>query len=119
MLSYGYEEDLQLIAPQVRFMMMARGPPLEGVQCQRSQPCTPFPPWIMTDCRSLPPPQVPRSCQCMLMSATVSDEVERLNKLILHSPVTLNLLEAGGLDGKLGAGSGELGTEGAKGEVLT
>ena len=59
---------------------------------------------------SQPLSQIPRSCQCMLMSATVSDEVERLNKLILHSPVTLNLSEAGGLDGKLGAGSGELGT---------
>ena len=45
----------------------------------------------------------------MLMSATVSEEVEKLNKLILHSPVTLNLLDQGGggaAGGDLGAGSG-------------
>ena len=42
----------------------------------------------------------------MLMSATVSDEVEKLNKLILHSPVVLNLLDAGKADG-LAAGSGK------------
>ncbi|MEW5299598.1 MAG: hypothetical protein WDW36_002597 [Sanguina aurantia] len=51
LLSYGYEEDLQLIAPHV-----------------------------------------PRSCQCILMSATISDDVERLQKLVLHNPITLNLL---------------------------
>ncbi|GLI58556.1 hypothetical protein VaNZ11_000303 [Volvox africanus] len=50
LLSYGYEEDLQLLAPQV-----------------------------------------PRSCQCILMSATVSEDVERLQKLVLHNPITLNL----------------------------
>lgn len=75
LLSYGYEEDLQLIAPLV-----------------------------------------PRACQCMLMSATVSEEVERLNKLILHSPITLNLLNvqsagsaAGG--GALGESTGGLTSE--------
>lgn len=36
--------------------------------------------------------QVPRSCQCLLMSATSSEEVERLQKLVLHNPTTLNLL---------------------------
>lgn len=36
--------------------------------------------------------QVPRSCQCILMSATISDDVERLQKLVLHNPITLNLL---------------------------
>jgi ATP-dependent RNA helicase DDX56/DBP9 len=52
LLSYGYEEDLQLISQLV-----------------------------------------PRSCQCMLMSATVSEDVEKLTKLILHSPISLNLLQ--------------------------
>ncbi|KAG1675397.1 hypothetical protein FOA52_012316 [Chlamydomonas sp. UWO 241] len=65
LLSYGYEDDLTLIAQQV-----------------------------------------PRSCQCMLMSATSSDDIERLTKLVLHSPVTLNLLASGGSDGGLAAGSG-------------
>ena len=37
-------------------------------------------------------PQVPRSCQCMLMSATSSAEVDRLTALVLHNPLTLNLL---------------------------
>eukprot|EP00884_Botryococcus_braunii_P010881 jgi/Botrbrau1/19795/Bobra.0124s0043.1 len=37
-------------------------------------------------------PLVPRSCQCMLMSATSSEEVEKLEKLLLHNPVTLSLL---------------------------
>jgi hypothetical protein len=36
--------------------------------------------------------QIPRSCQCLLMSATSSAEVERLQKLVLHNPTTLNLL---------------------------
>ncbi|GAX72585.1 hypothetical protein CEUSTIGMA_g41.t1 [Chlamydomonas eustigma] len=68
LLSYGYEDDLQLIAPQV-----------------------------------------PRSCQCMLMSATVSEDVERLHKLILHSPVTLNLFDtdgSGATIGDLASGAG-------------
>ncbi|KAK9906356.1 hypothetical protein WJX75_000482 [Coccomyxa subellipsoidea] len=37
-------------------------------------------------------PLIPRSCQCLLMSATSSAEVERLQKLVLHNPTTLNLL---------------------------
>ncbi|KAG2498899.1 hypothetical protein HYH03_003090 [Edaphochlamys debaryana] len=64
LLSYGYEEDLQLLAPQI-----------------------------------------PRSCQCVLMSATVSADVERLTKLVLHNPLTLNLA----------GGAGEGGAEGAEG----
>ena len=40
--------------------------------------------------------QVPRGCQCMLMSATMSADVERLQKLVLHNPITLNLLASGG-----------------------
>lgn len=39
-------------------------------------------------------PQIPRSCQCMLMSATSSEDVDRLTKLVLHNPLTLNLLGA-------------------------
>ncbi|PNW75448.1 hypothetical protein CHLRE_12g526850v5 [Chlamydomonas reinhardtii] len=70
LLSYGYEEDLQLLAPQV-----------------------------------------PRSCQCILMSATSSDDVERLQKLVLHNPITLNLAAAGA--GAAGTGAGaEEGVEG-------
>ena len=38
--------------------------------------------------------QVPRGCQCMLMSATMNKEVERLQKLVLHNPITLDLLAA-------------------------
>lgn len=62
LLSYGYEDDLQLLAPMV-----------------------------------------PRSCQCVLMSATSSEDVERLQKLVLHSPTVLNLLDLGAA---LAAGSG-------------
>mmetsp|Transcript_15453 Transcript_15453/g.41851 ORF Transcript_15453/g.41851 Transcript_15453/m.41851 type:complete len:698 (+) Transcript_15453:110-2203(+) len=40
-------------------------------------------------------PQIPRACQCMLMSATVSPEVERLTQMVLHNPITLNLINAG------------------------
>lgn len=51
--------------------------------------------------------QVPRGCQCMLMSATMNADVERLQKLVLHNPVTLNLLAANGKDsGKAGPGPG-------------
>lgn len=39
---------------------------------------------------------IPRSAQCMLMSATSSAEVEQLQQLVLHNPVTLNLLAAAG-----------------------
>lgn len=53
LLSYGYEGDLQALAPLV-----------------------------------------PRSCQCLLMSATTSDDVERLTQLLLHNPITLDLLKA-------------------------
>ncbi|CAG7898181.1 unnamed protein product [Brassica rapa] len=36
---------------------------------------------------------VPRRCQCLLMSATTSSDVEKLKKLILHNPVVLTLQE--------------------------
>eukprot|EP00793_Prasinoderma_coloniale_P000302 PRCOL_00005286-RA len=54
LLSYGYEEDITLLADAVS-----------------------------------------RSCQCLLVSATTSPDVDRLKKLVLHSPVTLTLVEPG------------------------
>lgn len=36
---------------------------------------------------------VPRRCQCLLMSATASPDVDKLKKLVLHNPVTLTLTE--------------------------
>ncbi|XP_042030269.1 DEAD-box ATP-dependent RNA helicase 16-like [Salvia splendens] len=38
---------------------------------------------------------VPKSCQCLLMSATASAHVEKLKKLILHNPHILTLPEVG------------------------
>ncbi|ONK65119.1 uncharacterized protein A4U43_C07F33870 [Asparagus officinalis] len=38
-------------------------------------------------------PHVPRRCQCLLMSATTSSDVEKLKKLVLHNPVILTLSE--------------------------
>ncbi|KAK6151125.1 hypothetical protein DH2020_016057 [Rehmannia glutinosa] len=38
---------------------------------------------------------VPKRCQCLLMSATSSDDVEKLKKLILHNPYILTLPEVG------------------------
>lgn len=40
-------------------------------------------------------PHIPRSCQCLLMSATSSDDVDKLKKLMLHNPVILTLPEVG------------------------
>ena len=54
LLSYGYEEDMDVIAP-----------------------C------------------VPRSCQCMLVSATTSEAVLKLTKLVLTNPVSLDLTSVG------------------------
>jgi hypothetical protein len=68
---------------------------------------------------------IPRSAQCLLMSATSSSEVDQLQQLILHNPVTLNLLvtpaaaaaAAGGSNGDpaaaAAAGGGALGAGGA------
>ena len=36
-------------------------------------------------------PLVPRGCHCTLMSATTSADVERLSKLVLQNPITLDL----------------------------
>ncbi|GFZ18839.1 P-loop containing nucleoside triphosphate hydrolases superfamily protein [Actinidia rufa] len=38
---------------------------------------------------------IPRRCQCLLMSATSSADVEKLKKLILHNPFILTLPEEG------------------------
>ncbi|KAL6498176.1 DEAD-box ATP-dependent RNA helicase 16 [Orobanche gracilis] len=38
---------------------------------------------------------VPRRCQCLLISATSSDDVEKLKKLILHNPHDLSSPEVG------------------------
>ncbi|KAL1562441.1 DEAD-box ATP-dependent RNA helicase 16 [Salvia divinorum] len=38
---------------------------------------------------------VPKRCQCLLMSATSSADVEKLRKLILHNPYILTLPEVG------------------------
>ncbi|XXG48879.1 hypothetical protein AAC387_Pa02g3206 [Persea americana] len=40
-------------------------------------------------------PHVPRRCQCLLMSATSSADVEKLKKLVLHNPYILTLPEIG------------------------
>ncbi|KAE8723813.1 DEAD-box ATP-dependent RNA helicase 16 [Hibiscus syriacus] len=39
-------------------------------------------------------PSIPRRCQCLLMSATSSPDVDQLKKLILHNPFILTLSEA-------------------------
>nr|KAJ0217603.1 hypothetical protein LSAT_V11C300114140 [Lactuca sativa] len=41
---------------------------------------------------------IPKRCQCLLMAATSSDDVESLKKLYLHNPYILTLAEVG--DGK-------------------
>lgn len=38
---------------------------------------------------------IPRGCQCLLMSATSSSDVDKLKKLILHNPFILTLPEVG------------------------
>ncbi|CAN6562800.1 unnamed protein product [Malus baccata var. baccata] len=40
-------------------------------------------------------PHIPKRCQCLLMSATASDDVEKLKKLILHNSYILTLPEVG------------------------
>ncbi|XP_078437288.1 P-loop containing nucleoside triphosphate hydrolases superfamily protein [Wolffia australiana] len=36
-------------------------------------------------------PHIPRRCQCLLLSATSSDDVEEWRKLVLHNPVSVTL----------------------------
>lgn len=43
---------------------------------------------------SLLAPAIPRSCQCMLMSATTSEDVEKITKLILKNPISMDLLSS-------------------------
>ncbi|XP_026390932.1 DEAD-box ATP-dependent RNA helicase 16-like isoform X2 [Papaver somniferum] len=40
-------------------------------------------------------PHIPRYCQCLIMSTTSSADVEKLKKLVLHSPVISTLYEVG------------------------
>ncbi|XP_041020503.1 DEAD-box ATP-dependent RNA helicase 16-like [Juglans microcarpa x Juglans regia] len=40
---------------------------------------------------------IPRRCQCLLMSATSSGDVEKLKKLVLHNPLILTLPEVGNI----------------------
>ncbi|KAL5556748.1 hypothetical protein UlMin_038984 [Ulmus minor] len=40
-------------------------------------------------------PHIPKHCQCLLMSATSSADVEKLKKLMLHNPYILTLSEVG------------------------
>lgn len=60
-------------------------------------------------------PLVPRSCQCMLMSATTSEDVDRLTKLVLQSPESLDLLAAAGENGQ--DGDDELEAGGSAAEI--
>ncbi len=52
------------------------------------------------------PLQVPRSCQCLLMSATTSADLERLQALVLHNPLALDLLALPDADAAAGAAAG-------------
>ena len=55
--------------------------------------------------------EVPRSCQCMLMSATTNESMEELQKLVLHNPITLDLLQSGEVeDGGENAAATSLGS---------
>ncbi|CAI7791010.1 unnamed protein product [Closterium sp. NIES-54] len=51
---------------------------------------------------------VPVSCQCLLLTATFSDDIERLQKLVLHHPVVVRLGDSSGLleDAQGGVGLG-------------
>ncbi|CAI5527810.1 unnamed protein product [Closterium sp. Naga37s-1] len=57
---------------------------------------------------------VPVSCQCLLLTATFSDDIERLQKLVLHNPVVVRLGDSSGLleDAPGGAGGAGLGVGG-------
>ncbi|KAL0921883.1 hypothetical protein M5K25_008998 [Dendrobium thyrsiflorum] len=46
-------------------------------------------------------PHVPRRCQCLLMSATSSSDIEKLKKLVLHNPVILTLADANHLNNEI------------------
>ena len=67
-------------------------------------------------CDSPPRPQVPRSCQCLLMSATSSADLERLQALVLHNPLELDLLALSEAEAAA-AGGGAGGAAGAATEI--
>jgi hypothetical protein len=109
LMGYGYEDDLALLAPQVtrphapikptatttpRHPQADVGPSrvvrkrCEGALCltwSAGMPVAACPPAA----------QVPRGCQVILMSATLSPDVDRLTALLLHSPVSLDLTQPG------------------------
>ncbi len=39
--------------------------------------------------------QIPRTCQCLLMSATTSEDVRRLQQLVLHNPTVIDCTDHG------------------------
>ncbi len=53
--------------------------------------------------------QIPRTCQCLLMSATTSEDVQRLQQLVLHNPTVIdctdNASEANDMAGSNAAGT--------------
>ncbi len=53
--------------------------------------------------------QIPRTCQCLLMSATTSEDVQRLQKLVLHNPTVIDCTDQGAEANDL-AGSNAAGT---------
>ncbi len=57
---------------------------------------------------------LPRLCQGMLLSATLSPALDELKRLVLHSPAVLKLE-----DGAAGAGAGGAGGAGGGGGVLS
>ncbi|CAG9461604.1 unnamed protein product [Pedinophyceae sp. YPF-701] len=56
-------------------------------------------------------PALPKSCQCLLLTATKSDELRELEGLVLHNPTELDLTQGGGadIDGDAEGGAGALG----------
>ena len=53
--------------------------------------------------------QIPRTCQCLLMSATTSEDVQRLQQLVLHNPTVIDCTNNGSEANDM-AGSNAAGT---------
>ena len=53
--------------------------------------------------------QIPRTCQCLLMSATTSEDVQRLQQLVLHNPTVIDCTDNGSEANDM-AGSNAAGT---------
>ena len=53
--------------------------------------------------------QIPRTCQCLLMSATTSEDVQRLQQLVLHNPTVIDCTDHGSEANDM-AGSNAAGT---------